>query len=180
MIPFVQQLEAHCAKVRSVDKLDALQAIIDERRSALRREEAEAASRQELLARSGAHVTQAESTKKFDSFREGDAEKTWWSSSTELKRAPSGICPEHPSLYKPQKDEATGGWVGGPKWMFSRAKKRAGTESWQKNRNEPLMEANMQVRVCRARASLQASPRLRACATRARARRGGHVDAPAR
>ena len=145
-IPFDQQLTAHVAKLRSTDKLDALQAIIDKRRNQLEQDEHEAAARRAVLERSGAHVSHAESERQpFHSFKEEEADKTWWSASVALKRAPSGICPERPSLYKPHHDDATGGWVGGPKWMFSRAKKRAGTDSWQINRNEPLMEEKMQV-----------------------------------
>lgn len=145
-VPFAQQLQKHVAKVHSVEKLDALQAIIDGRRAEILEEERMTAERKALLESSGAHVIQAEHEHKpIDMFKESDADKTWWSSSVDLKRAPAGTCPERPSLYKPHKDERLGGWVGGPKWMFSRTKKRAGTESWQKNRNEPLMEADMQV-----------------------------------
>jgi len=43
-------------------------------------------------------------------------------------------------MAKPERDKVRDGWVGGPKWMYSREKKHVGSEKWIVDKNEMLLE----------------------------------------
>ena len=139
---FEQQFVEYISKLRSVDKLDALQDALKRRREELLTEQQRAAERRAAAA-GGDHVALAELDRKQWPVYKPEDSSLWWSSTKSLKRMPAGVSPGEPSLQKPQRDEILGGWVGGPKWMFSRERKRMGAAKYDRNPNEPLMEVKM-------------------------------------
>ena len=134
-----QKVEEYVAQIKSVDTLDKLAALIDKQRGVLHAKQKDVAERKAAAA-VGDHVALAEQDRKrWPTYKEGDT-GLWWSSTTSLKKMPSGVSPGPPSMRPPQREQRLGGWVGGPKWMFSRERRRLGATKYDKNPNEPLME----------------------------------------
>ena len=67
----------------------------------------------------------------------------YWEARKSSKRQPAGVHRGRASLYPPEqlpyKQGGDGGWTGGPKWCFSREKRRQDSEHWDANPLEPLM-----------------------------------------
>ena len=90
---------------------------------------------------SSLHVMEA-SAEDYPSFRDGET-PLYWEARKSSKRQPAGVHRGRASLYPPEqlpyKQGGDGGWTGGPKWCFSREKRRQDSEHWDANPLEPLM-----------------------------------------